>query len=453
VSDASQSFDLVVLGTGEAGSAAAQRCAGAGWQVAIVDDKPYGGTCALRGCDPKKVLVGAADVVDWARRMYGRGVIGDVRIDWPALMRFKRTFTDPVPASRETAFHRAGIATYHGAARFVSADRLAIGPQVLAARHVLVATGAAPRPLHIAGEEYLRTSTDFLDLDQLPTRIALVGNGYIAFEFAHIVQRAGSHAIIIGDGEPLARFDRDLVARLVAHSRDLGVDVREHATVTGVEAREAAYRVRARTDRGEELIDADLVVHAAGRVPDTGRLDAAAGDVALDADGGVTVNQYLQSVSNPRVYAAGDATHPSGSLPLTPVAAYEGIVVAANLLHGNHQVPDYRGVPTVVFTVPPLASIGLTEQDARRQGRSVKVRREDTSAWYGNRRVAEPAGMVKSLVDPDTDLVLGAHVLGPQAEDVINLFALAMRHGLTATQLRHTLYAYPTAASNVPYML
>src|SRR3989441_567029 len=165
-----ETFDLIVIGTGSGGSAPASRCRAAGWRVAVADELPYGGTCALRGCDPKKVLVGAAEVADWRRRMQGRGVSGDLHISWPELMQFKRTFTDPVPADREKAFQKAGIATYHGPARFVSPERLSVDGQVLEARHFVVAAGAKPRHLGIPGEEYLLTSTAFLELDQLPRR-------------------------------------------------------------------------------------------------------------------------------------------------------------------------------------------------------------------------------------------------------------------------------------------
>ncbi len=194
----------------------------------------YGGTCALRGCDPKKVLVGAAELADWNRRMRGRGMTGDAHISWPELMRFKRTFTDPVPATREQAFAKAGIATYHGPARFVDPDRLSVDGQGLEARHFVIAAGAKPRRLGISGEESLITSTDFLELDELPTRIAFVGGGYISFEFAHVARRAGAQTVIVERGTPLQRFEQDLVARLVDHTRSLGVELRLDAEVTAI---------------------------------------------------------------------------------------------------------------------------------------------------------------------------------------------------------------------------
>jgi glutathione reductase (NADPH) len=446
-------LDLIVIGTGAGGSGPAYRCRSAGWRVAVVDELPYGGTCALRGCDPKKVLVGAAELADWHRRMQGRGVSGDAHISWPELMQFKRTFTDPVPADREKAFQEAGIATYHGPARFVSPDKLSVDGDVLVARHFVIAAGAKPRRLGIPGEEHLLTSTDFLELEQLPARIAFVGAGYISFEFAHVARRAGAQATIVGRGKPLRHFEQDLVARLVDHTRSLGIELRLDTEVTGIEKRGGNYRLLLDAQGKRETIDADLVIHGGGRVPNTEGLDLREANVATEPDGGVRVNEFLQSVTNPLVHAAGDAAASRGSLPLTPVAGYEGTIVASNLLKGNTRTPDYRGIPSVVFTVPPLAGVGVTEAEARAQGLDVRVKTQDTSTWYSNRRVAETCAMFKVIVENQTGRVVGAHLLGPHAEEVINLFALAIRSGVPATDLKHLLYAYPTSGSDVPYML
>src|SRR3989449_10185493 len=383
-----ETFDLIVIGTGSGGSAPAYRCRAAGWRVAVLDDLPYGGTCALRGCDPKKVLVGAADLADWHRRMQGRGITGDARISWPDLMRFKRHSTGPVPANREQAFRKAGIATYHGHARFVSPERLSVEGQVLEARHFVVAAGAKPRHLGIPGEEYLLTSTAFLELDELPPRIAFLGAGYISFEFAHVSRRAGAQAIIIGRGKPLQHFEQDLVTRLVDHTRSLGIELRLDTEVTALEKRGGGYRLRLDAQGRSETIDADLVIHGGGRVPNTDGLDLRAADVATEPDGGVRVNEFLQSVTNPRVYAAGDAAAAPGSLPLTPGAGYEGAIVASNLLKGNARTPDYRGIPGVVFTVPPLAGGGPPEAQAREQHLDIRAQTIGTASSYSNRRAA-----------------------------------------------------------------
>ena len=447
-------FDVVVLGTGAGGSAPATKCRAAGLRVAIVDDQPYGGTCALRGCDPKKVLVGAADVTAWHARMRHHGVSGDAAMDWPALMRFKRTFTDPVPIASERSFDKAGIETLHGEARFVADNRLVVGTRELSAEHIVIATGARPRPLRIPGEDLVISSTEFLELEILPPRIAFIGAGYISLEFAHVARRAGSTVTILGSGKPLPSFDEDVVARLLRHTRDEGIDVQLDTTVTDVE-RIVSGRFRVHTRRGETVgtIEADLVVHGAARVPNTARLDVTRGRVALDEHGAVAVNEFLQSTTNPRVYAAGDVTLPPGAIPLTPVAGHEGMIVAANILHGNTKRPDYRAIPSVVFTLPPLAGVGLTEDAARQSGQPFRVKAEDTAGWYANRRVRESAAMFKTIVNPETDLVLGAHLLGSHAEEVINLFAFAIRFGVPSAELKHMIYAYPTSGSDLPYML
>lgn len=448
-----ENYDVIVVGTGEGGSGVATRCAKAGLRVAVIDDEPYGGTCALRGCDPKRVLAGASELVDWDRRMVGHGVSGETSLDWSALMTFKRTFTDPVPQRREASFKRLGIATYHGVGQFSSPDEFVADGKELTAKFFVIASGARPATLGIPGEEYVKTSTDFLDLAALPPRIGLIGAGYIAFEFAHIAARAGAKVVMLGRGRPLKHFDSDLVARLIEHTRSLNVDVRLDSPVESVGQTGAEFRVNFRGSTGPELVSVDIVIHAAGRSPKTSELDLARANVETDARGAVKVNDYLQSITNPNVYAVGDAAFSPGALPLTPVAAHQGIVVASNILHGNKTSPDYRGIPSVVFTTPPLAAVGLTEEEARLKGLKVRVKSEDTREWFSSRRVSAPTSMYKTLIEENTDQVLGAHLLGPNAEEVVNLFALAIRHGVKARELAHTIYGYPTNGSDVAYML
>ncbi len=220
----SKKFDLIVIGVGMAGQSIARRVRSAGWEVAVVDSRPYGGTCALRGCDPKKVLVGAAELIDWHRRMTGHGIVGDMRVDWADLMRFKRTFTDSTPANIEKALSNSGVATYHGEAHFVDRNRLQINGETLEAKHAAIATGAKPRELGIPGAEYVATSTDFLELETLPERIVFIGGGYVSFEFAHIAARAGAQVTIAHRGEhPLEAFDADLVKELVTATTSIGI--------------------------------------------------------------------------------------------------------------------------------------------------------------------------------------------------------------------------------------
>ena len=274
----------------------------------MIDKRPFGGTCALRGCDPKKVLVSAAAAVDAARALADKGIHPDgLALDWRALMRFKRTFTDPVPAALRASLARAGTETFAGVARFVGPARLSVDNEAVeATRAIAVATGAVPMPLPIEGAEHVVISDDFLELDALPSSIAFIGGGYVSLEFAHVAARAGAKVTIVHRGaRPLERFDPDLVDRLVARTRDLGIDVRLATDVRRVEAAGGRRRVVAADASGEVVVEADLVVHGAGRVPELEDLDLKAAGVRYSR-AGIAVNEYLQSVSNPMVYAAGD---------------------------------------------------------------------------------------------------------------------------------------------------
>jgi glutathione reductase (NADPH) len=238
---------------------------------------------------------------------------------------------------------------------------------------------------------------------------------------------------------------------LVQATRELGVEVHLNTAVTALERRQGRLLVHARTGDQERAVEADLVVHAAGRTPEIDDLDLEAAGVAREL-AGIAVNDYLQSVTNPAVYAAGDAAA-SGGLPFTPVAGMQGGIVARNLLEGNRHTPDYAGIPSVVFTTPPLARVGLLEAAAHAQGVRFTTRHEDTSSWYSSRRVALPHSGYKVLVEEGSDRILGAHLLGLHAEEVINLFGLAIRAGLRASDLKRMVYAYPTSASDVSYMV
>src|SRR5436305_1723211 len=242
--------DLIIIGTGSAAQTVATICRQAGWRIAMGDELPFGGTCALRGCDPKKVLVAVADLVDWSRRMQGKGVSTPaLSIRWPDLIGFKHTFTDAVPKQTEHDFREAGIHQWHGHARFVDPTSIRVGQETFVGRHVLIATGARPAPLGIAGEQWLTTSTQFLERETLPQRIVFVGGGYIAFEFAQIAACAGSQVQILHRGpHPLKRFDPDLVAQLVQSLQELGMKVQCKTAVCAIERRENGLFVHSRRE-------------------------------------------------------------------------------------------------------------------------------------------------------------------------------------------------------------
>jgi len=449
-----QAFDLIVIGSGTVGSVVASTCRSAGWTVAMVDSLPFGGTCALRGCDPKKVLVGTADLLDWSRRMNGKHTVkGDLEIDWPGLMQFKRTFTDQVPEQTEQSFEQAGIKCFHGRAKFIDRTAIEISGERFQARYILIASGATPASLKIPGEEHLIDSTRFLELEQLPKDIIFVGGGFIAMEFAHVAARAGSRVTVLHRGDRILEgFDPDLVSRLADKTGGLGVAIH---TATSVEAIEKAangrFTILAQQHGVSVSFECDLAVHAAGRVPDLDDLELDAGGI-LREKRGVAVNEYLQSTSNPAVYAGGDAAATDG-LPLSPVARYDGRLIAANLLNGNHLQAEYHLIPSVVFTIPPLASVGLSEQAAKQKGLHFRKNYLETGNWYSSLRVAEKTAAFKVLIEEGTERILGAHLLGPAAEETINLFTLAMRFDINAEQLKQVLFAYPTHASDLKHML
>ena len=444
-------FDLVVIGTGIA-SAVASRCREAGWTVAVVDYRPFGGTCALRGCIPKKILVSAAEAVHGARTMADRGVRpGEVSIDWPDLIRVKRSVTDPVPAQTEEGWAQAGVVLFHGRARFVGPTTVEVGADRLIGRHVLIATGAMPMPLPFPGREHVATSEQFMELAELPRRIVFVGGGYISFEFAHVAAQAGAQITILHRGpRPLEAFDPDLVDLLVKRTRELGMAVELSTEVRGVERNGGGCTVRATREGREQRFEADLVVHGAGRIPELDDLDLEAAGVKREARG-VTVNQYLQSVSNPAVYAAGDAA--ASGPPLSPVASHHVDVVTTNLLQGNRVTPNYEGLASAVFTIPPLASAGLSEAAARQKGLKFRSHWQDTSQWLSTRRLGETTSGAKVLVEEGTDRILGAHLFGPWADEEINVFAVAIRFGVRAADLKQVFFAYPTVTSDLPYLV
>ena len=385
--------------------------------------------------------------------MNGKGV-GDngLRIDWPELMRFKRTFTEPTPEARERGFRKAGIAAFHGPAHFTGPTSIQIGDDFLEAEHVVIAAGMKPGPLGIIGEHLVTISDQFLELESLPPRIIFIGGGYISMEFAHVAAVAGAKVTIVHRGpRPLEGFDSDLVAMLVEGIRGKGIELHLNARAEAIEAHGDVLRLTASRGTDKLGFDAEMIVHGAGRVPEIDDLNLEAAGVQWDRRG-VRVNEYLQSVSNPAVYSAGDSAA-SGNPPLTPVAGYEGKVVAANLLHGNRQTANPGPVPTVAFTVPPLASVGMREEQAVAAEIRFRKTFHPTQGWYSSRRIAEPHSGFKILIDEDSDQIVGAHLLGHNAEELINLFAVAMQSKIRAADLRRMIFAYPTNGSNVQYML
>lgn len=448
-------FDLIIVGTGVAGRTAAEEAARAGLATAVVDCRAFGGTCALRGCEPKKILAAAAEAVLRVRGQRGHGVVGDAHIDWPELVAFKRRFTDGLSESFEAGMRVAGQTPLHGIARFVAADALDVGGARYSADAILLGTGAKPTPLGIPGEELLIDSEAFMDLAELPERVVFVGGGFISFEFAGIAAAAGAKPVILHrSAQALKGFDPDLVAVLIEQYAEWGIDVLLSTPVAAVRhgdgrARDEGAAFAIELSDGSS-VPADLVVHGAGRVPDLDTLDLATGGIDFSRRG-VAVDAQMRSTSNSRVWAAGDAA--ACGLPLTPVGISQARVAIANIVTPGSATWEPPVIPSAVFSQPPLCAVGLSEREARERSIDVDVKLSDTSGWLSSQRVGLKHTAAKTIVERSTGRILGAHVLGHGAEETANLFALAITARQTVDDLKRVLWAYPTASSEIVYWL
>ncbi|APZ51003.1 similar to glutathione reductase (plasmid) [Tritonibacter mobilis] len=447
-----KTYDLIVIGGGTAGNGVARMAADAGWSVASIDSEPHGGTCALRGCDPKKMLVAVTEGVEWAENMEGKGLEAQPSVNWPDMIAFKRSFTEAMPPRIEAGLEKAGIDVLHGLARFTGPNTIELNGETLTAKHFHIATGARPMTLNIPGEEHLTTSTEFLELPERPNRIAFVGGGFIAMEFAHIVKRAGAREVTVLEmmDRPLGPFDPDLVAMLVEATEELGVDLRTKAKVAKIEKQGDEFTVTVETPDGTETITCDLVVHGTGRVPNIDRLNLEAAGVEYSRRG-IKVSDAMRT-TNPAIFAAGDCA--ASGPKLTPVSAFEGRVAGKNLLAGeDERTVDYPPIPSVVFTLPMVATVGLSEAVAREQGLKFDTHFEKTGDWYSSLRVGAKHTGFKVLVEEGSGQILGAHLIGPGSEEQINLFAMAMGAGQTANQIKAMIFAYPSYASDIGSMV
>lgn len=446
-----QRYDAIIIGAGPAGGEVASRLARAGKSVAIVESRGYGGVCPLRGCNPKKLLLSGAETVASAQNMHTRGVTGELHVDWNELQIFKNFFVDPIPEAAENHYREQGATTLHGLARFTGPNTVAVqseeGALQLQGEHILVTPGMTPRQLDIPGSQHLHISDDFLELERLPQRLVFIGGGFVAFEFAHIAARAGAQVTILCRSTPLKRFDPILVDDLVQATRHAGVDVRLNAPTHEVKEIKDGFRVL--FGKGQS-VDTDAVFNVAGRVPDLAPLQLDAANVA-HGPGGVSVNQFMQSVSNPKVYCTGDAA--DTPFALTPTATIESAAAAENILHGNHSQVDHNGIPYVCFTIPPLAACGESESQLQARGAEYKVMHRDLSQVFAWKRLGEGHGRSRVFVDEKNDRVLGAHIFGHNAEEMINLFGLIIRNDIPLSQVRSTVWAYPTCGYELKYMV
>ena len=446
-------FDIFVIGTGAAGKSVANNCAEAGLKVAIADNREFGGTCANRGCDPKKVLIGLTEIIDRAEKMKGKGIAEMPKFSWEDLMAYKDTFVNGVPAATENALEKAGIELYHQSPKFLDKDTLSVEGKTVKAKKIVIATGQKPLELKIPGREYPINSDDFLELKQLPESMIFIGAGYIGMEFAHLAARFGVKVTIIEFApRALTNFDEELVKFLQEASEVLGIKFIFNSEVVRIEKLSKNFRVIANQKGKTISIDAAIVVNAAGRIPSIDDLDLEIGKVEFSKKG-ISVNQYLQSITNKKVYACGDASNSKG-LALSPLTSLEARIVSANLLHPNEpEKVEYPPQASAVFTLPNLAMVGFLEEEAKEQGLDFTIKQNKMPTWFNAKRINESFYAFKTLVDNKTGLILGAHLLGPEASEVINLFSLAMSEKIPAKNLKNLIFTYPAWGNDIKGMV
>jgi len=434
--------NVVVIGSGAAGSGAARALATAGWRVTMIERDRVGGTCLWRGCMPKKALYTSAKMMRFARDADRFGIdLGEPSADWQAVLAWKWHAQESYAGDQEGILADRDIELVRGDARFASADSIMVDGREISMDACVLATGSVPREMGIPGEELADTSETALRYPELPKHLVIIGGGYIGMEFAGIFASLGSKVtVVMRDAEPLPALDPDAVAVARRRLEHVGVRFIPNARVTALagEPGDIAVEITGIESGESATLGADHVLSAIGRVPASRDLDLDAGGIEVDERGRIVADSYLRT-TNPKVWVAGDV---AGGMMQTPVASYEGRTVAASI-QGNLTQPECHLVPTTVFTIPQLAQVGLTEAQATAQGIEYKVAHQ--SFEYLGAAIIENKqdGMVKLLFSADDDRLLGVHIAGPTASDLTYGLAVAMRAGATSAMVRDTMGVHP----------
>ena len=434
-------FDLFTIGAGSGGVAASRRAASYGARVAIAEESRVGGTCVNRGCVPKKLLVYGAEFAEAFADAAGYGwEVPPPSFDWPELIAAKDREIERLSQIYIRMLGEAGAELLLGRAVVVDPHTVEVEGRRYTAENILIATGSRPVFPDIPGIEHVISSNEALDLKELPRRVVIVGGGYIAVEFAGIFNNLGAKVVeLIRRPELLSGFDDDIRVALGEEMRARGIEIHPRTHVAQIEKASEGCRV-VTTDRRE--FAADLVLYATGRWPNTAKMGLAESGVALDGKGAIVVDEWSQT-SVPTVYAVGDVTD---RLNLTPVAIAEGRALAETLFNNNPIVMDHRNVPSAVFGRPPIGAVGLSEESARREVGEVDVYMTRFRPMKNTLSGRGEKTLIKLVVDPRNDRVLGCHMLGPDAPEIVQGLAIAIKCGATKRQFDETVGIHPSAA-------
>ncbi len=446
-----EKFDIIIIGGGNAGFGVSQIAHPAGKSIAFIESDEFGGTCPNRGCTPKKVLVAAAHAMHEIEIADTHGIkVGEVEMDWNALIDRKNDMIDFIPgAMQDLAKSRGQVFT--GKAKFVGPKTVEVNGQQLQADNIVIATGSITRPLSIPGAEYLITSNDVLSERDLPEDVVFIGGGVIAMEFSHVYARAGAKVTILEMApQLLPRLDTDAVAAIQTESERIGIDVKTAVQVESIEQVGDKFRVYFVHDGERQSIEATRVVNGTGRIANVSEPELDAANIKYDGIR-IEVDDNLRSVSNPSVWVAGDALVHSAQL--SPLATYEGRTVGQNIVDNAKKTPDYSVIPSAVYTVPALSTVGITEAQAKAGDVEYDVMTTDMREWFSSRFFAETAAWSKVIVEKQSRKILGAHMVGHHGEELIHLFAMAMRHGISADDMAGDIYAFPTFSADIPSLV
>lgn len=434
-------YDLFVIGAGSGGVRAARLSAGFGARVAIAEERHLGGTCVNVGCVPKKLLVYAACCSAEFEEAEGYGwSVGDTWFDWQRLIRNKNKEIERLNGVYRRLLTNAGVTLFDDRATLVDKHTVSVGGRYNTAERILVASGGRPTIPDIPGNEHLISSNEAFFLDNLPKRALIVGGGYIAVEFAGIFNGLGVDTTLLYRGPLFLRgFDEEARRHLAGEMEKRGIALRFGINLERV--------VKTEGDLSATLTDGDvlstgLILAATGRAPNTSGLGLEQLGVALDHKEAIIVDEHYRS-SVPSIYALGDVTH---RLNLTPVALAEGMALAKSLYGGRPTRVDYTGIPSCVFGQPNLATVGLTEEEARRQHMNIAVFTSRFTPMKQTLTSSDEKSFMKLLVDSASDRVIGAHMVGEEAGEIIQGVAIAMRAGATKAQFDATIGIHPTAA-------